>query len=61
MDDSLWCIFETARIIVQEEARIYIPHLTLLTINVPNFLNGIIHFPFLTLSIIIFRDIKMKT
>ena len=33
----------------------------ILTITMPNFLNGIIHLIFLTLSIIIFRDIKMKT
>ena len=33
----------------------------LLTLIMPNFLNGKIHLPFLALSIIIFRDIKMKT
>ena len=33
----------------------------ILTLTMPNFLNGIIHLPFLALSIIIFRDIKMKT
>ena len=32
-----------------------------LTLIMPNFLNGIIHLTFLTLSIIILRDIKMKT
>ena len=30
-------------------------------LNLLNFLNGIIHLPFLELSIIIFRDIKMRT
>ena len=35
--------------------------MTNLTLIMPNFLNGIIHLPFLALSIIIFRDIKMKT
>ena len=33
----------------------------MLTLTMPNFLNGIISLPFLALSIIIFRDIKMKT
>ena len=33
----------------------------MLTLNLLNFLNGIIHFPFLELSIIIFRDIMMRT
>ena len=32
-----------------------------LALTMPNFLNGIIHLPFIELSIIIFRDIKMKT
>ena len=32
-----------------------------LTINLLNFLNGKIHFPFLELSIIIFRDIKVTS
>ena len=32
-----------------------------LTLTMPNFLNGIIHLPFMELSIIILRDIKMKT
>ena len=32
-----------------------------LTLTMPNFLNGITHLPFLALSIISFRDIKMKT
>ena len=31
-----------------------------LTLTMPSFLNGIIHLPFMELSIIIFRDIKMK-
>ena len=29
-----------------------------LTLNLPNFLNGIIHLTFLALSIIIFRDVQ---
>ena len=33
----------------------------ILTLNLLNFFNGIIHLPFLELSIIIFREIKMKT
>ena len=33
----------------------------LLTLTMPNFLNGIFHPPFLELSIIIFSDVKMKT
>ena len=33
----------------------------LLNLTMPNFLNGIIHLQFLALSIINFRDIKMKT
>ena len=33
----------------------------LLTLTMPNFLNGTIHLTFLALSIIIFRDIKIKT
>ena len=32
-----------------------------LTINLLNFLNEIIQFPFLELTIIIFRDIKMRS
>ena len=32
-----------------------------LTLSMLNFLNGIIHLPFLALSIIILRDIKMRT
>ena len=32
-----------------------------LTLTMPNFLNGIIHLPFMEPSIINFRDIKMKT
>ena len=32
----------------------------LLIVTMLNFLNGIIHLPFLKLSIIIFRDIKMR-
>ena len=32
-----------------------------ITLTMPNFINGIIHLPFLALSIIIFRDIKMRT
>ena len=32
-----------------------------LTINLLNFMNGIIHLPYLELSIIIFRKIKMRT
>ena len=32
-----------------------------LTLTLPNFLYGIIHLPFLELSIIIFRDVKIKT
>ena len=37
-----------------------ISHL-LLTLNLQNFLNGIIHLTYFALSIIIFRDIKMRT
>ena len=33
---------------------------TLLILNLLNFLNGIIHFPFIELPIINFRDIKMR-
>ena len=36
-------------------------HIALLILNLLNFLNGIIHLPCLELSIIIFRDIKMRT
>ena len=32
-----------------------------LTLNLVNFLNGVIHLVFLALSIFIFRDIKMRT
>ena len=32
-----------------------------LTLNLLNFLNGLVHFPFLELSIVIFRNIKMRT
>ena len=32
-----------------------------LTLNLLNYLNGIIHLPFLGLSIIIIRNIKMRT
>ena len=32
-----------------------------LTLNLLNFFNGINHLPFLVLSIIIFRDVKIKT
>ena len=32
-----------------------------LTLNLLNFLNGIIHLPFLDLSIIIFKDTKMRS
>ena len=32
-----------------------------LTLNLMYFLNGIIHFPFLALSIIKFREIKIRT
>ena len=32
-----------------------------LTLTMPNFINGKTHLPFLALSIITFRDIKMKT
>ena len=35
--------------------------LIILTLTMANFLNGIIQLPFLALSIIILRDIKMKT
>ena len=45
-----------------------IPHMemegeeeVMLTLNMLNFLNGIIHLPFLELFIIVFMDIKMKT
>ena len=33
----------------------------LLTLTMPNSLNGIVHLTFLALSIILFRDMKMKT
>ena len=33
----------------------------MLTHNLLNFLNGIIHLPFLALSVIIFRDIRIRT
>ena len=32
-----------------------------LTLTIPNFLNGVIHLSCMELSIIFFRDIKMKT
>ena len=35
--------------------------LSLLTLTMPNFLNGLIHLTFSTLSIIMFRDVKMRT
>ena len=41
--------------------RLFLEHFHTLTLNLPNFLNGVIHLTFLALSIIILRDIKMKT
>ena len=38
---------------------IHLLHKLLLTLNLLNFLNGLIHLPFLELSIIIFREIKI--